>query len=292
MIWLSSSASETTRSQRAASSSAWYGDQGGIAGVGAFLAYQKVSIGQPAASEAEASCRVADSAETPRSVQALLRERAAWAHAVAGDERAAQESLDRPCSWRRRRPRPAVRCAASAQLILGGRVVTVFWGTLYARQTRSPRWKTESAFGEVRVIVDRTLERPSNDGDRGVIAEVGESLTDIDIVTGFRRDPERFTDVHDRYFRDIYRYVAGRLDVQVAEDITAETFCLAFGQRDRFDPERGSLRAWLFGIATNLVAQHRRKEARRYKALARAGADLPRSPPANATSCSSSRWPS
>ncbi len=105
-------------------------------------------------------------------------------------------------------------------------------------------------------------------------AEVGESPTDMDIVAGFRRDPERFTEVHDRYFRDIYRYVAGRLDVQVAEDIAAETFCLAFGRRDRFDPQRGSsLRAWLFGIATNLVAQHRRKEARRYKALARAGAD-------------------
>jgi RNA polymerase sigma factor (sigma-70 family) len=106
-----------------------------------------------------------------------------------------------------------------------------------------------------------------------VIAEVRESLTDIDIVAGFRRDPERFTDVHDRYFRDIYRYVAGRLDVQVAEDIAAETFCLAFGQRDRFDPQRGSLRAWLFGIATNLVAQHRRKEARRYRALARTGTE-------------------
>jgi RNA polymerase sigma-70 factor, ECF subfamily len=116
-----------------------------------------------------------------------------------------------------------------------------------------------------------TDERFSNDGARGVIAEVRE--IDRDIVAGFQRDPEQFTDVHDRYFRDIYRYVAGRLDVQVAEDIAAETFCLAFGQRDRFDPQRGSLRAWLFGIATNLVAQHRRKEARRYKALARTGAD-------------------
>ena len=106
-----------------------------------------------------------------------------------------------------------------------------------------------------------------------MIAEVGESSTDVDIADGFRRNPERFTDVHDRYFRDIYRYVAGRLDVQVAEDIAAETFCLAFGQRDRFDPQRGSLRGWLFGIATNLVAQHRRKEARRYRALARTGAD-------------------
>jgi RNA polymerase sigma factor (sigma-70 family) len=49
---------------------------------------------------------------------------------------------------------------------------------------------------------------------------------------------------------------------------------VAFGQRDRFDPGRGALRPRLFGIATNLVARHRRKEARHYRALARA-ADLP-----------------
>jgi RNA polymerase sigma factor (sigma-70 family) len=112
-------------------------------------------------------------------------------------------------------------------------------------------------------------ERHCNDQDRYVTAEVGESPTDLDIVAAFQRDPERFTDVHDRYFRDVYRYVAGRLDVQAAEDVAAETFCLAFGKRHRFDPRRGSLRGWLFGIATNLVAQHRRKEARRYRALAR-----------------------
>lgn len=106
-------------------------------------------------------------------------------------------------------------------------------------------------------------------------AELSESPTDLDIAGGFRRDPERFTDVHDRYFRDVYRYAAGRLGGQAAEDIAAETFCVAFGKRDRFDPERGSLRAWLFGIATNLVAQHRRKEARRYRALARTRGDSP-----------------
>jgi RNA polymerase sigma-70 factor (ECF subfamily) len=125
------------------------------------------------------------------------------------------------------------------------------------------------------VIVGRALERFRNEQDRYVTAEVGESPTDLDIVAGFRQDPERFTDVHDRYFRDVYRYVAGRLDAQTAEDIAAETFCLAFGKRDGFDPERGSLRAWLFGIATNLVAQHRRKEARRYRALARSAGDAP-----------------
>ena len=104
-------------------------------------------------------------------------------------------------------------------------------------------------------------------------AHLGARLTDAEIVALFRRDPERFTLVYDRYFRDIYRYAAGRLDAQEAEDIAAETFLVAFDRRDRFDPARGSLRVWLFGIATNLVARHRRKEARHYRALARAGAE-------------------
>ncbi|WP_188196973.1 RNA polymerase sigma factor [Nonomuraea sp. SYSU D8015] len=104
-------------------------------------------------------------------------------------------------------------------------------------------------------------------------ADVGECVTDAELVARYRRDPESFTAVHDRYFHDIYRYVAGRLDTQAAEDITAETFLLAFDRRDQFDPERGGLRPWLFGFATNLVARHRRKEARHYRALARLGPD-------------------
>jgi RNA polymerase sigma factor (sigma-70 family) len=105
-----------------------------------------------------------------------------------------------------------------------------------------------------------------------VTADLGGQVDDAELATRFRRDPELFTDVYDLYFRAIYRYVAARLDVQTAEDIAAETFLVAFAQRDRFDPQRGSLRPWLFGIATNLVARHRRKEARHYQALARTGA--------------------
>jgi RNA polymerase sigma factor (sigma-70 family) len=104
-----------------------------------------------------------------------------------------------------------------------------------------------------------------------LIAEVGEQVTDAELVARYRRDPDLFTTVHDRYYRDIYLYVAGRLDTQIAEDITAETFLLAFDKRDRFDPERGGLRPWLFGFATNLIARHRRKEKRHYRALARLG---------------------
>ncbi|MEV0664223.1 RNA polymerase sigma factor [Actinomadura luteofluorescens] len=102
-------------------------------------------------------------------------------------------------------------------------------------------------------------------------ADVDRQLEDAELVARFRRDPDDFTAVYDRYFRDVYRYAVGRLDVQTGEDIAAETFCVAFAQRDRFDPSRGGLRPWLFGIATNLVARHSRKEARHYKALARTG---------------------
>jgi tetratricopeptide (TPR) repeat protein len=59
------------------------------------LAYQKVSTGQPGTGEADASCRVADSSETPRIVRALLYERAAWAHAVAGEATAVDKALNR-----------------------------------------------------------------------------------------------------------------------------------------------------------------------------------------------------
>jgi RNA polymerase sigma-70 factor (ECF subfamily) len=79
-----------------------------------------------------------------------------------------------------------------------------------------------------------------------------------------RCDPEVFTEVY-CYFRAIYLYVAARLGTGPAEDIAAETFAVAFGQRDRFDPARGGVRPWLFGIATNLVARYRRAEARRYQ---------------------------
>jgi RNA polymerase sigma-70 factor (ECF subfamily) len=94
-------------------------------------------------------------------------------------------------------------------------------------------------------------------------------------LTRSLREPEHFTAIYDRHFTAVYRYVAGRLGPQAADDLAAETFLVAFRKRSAFDPRRGALRPWLFGIATNLVAQHKRDETRRYRALARAGAEPP-----------------
>ncbi|GGS72723.1 DNA-directed RNA polymerase sigma-70 factor [Planobispora rosea] len=84
-------------------------------------------------------------------------------------------------------------------------------------------------------------------------------------------DPERFGVVFDTHYEEIRRYIGRRLDLDIAEDLAAETFLIAFRRRDRFDPARGSVRPWLYGIATNLVGRHRRAELRRYRALAKAG---------------------
>jgi DNA-directed RNA polymerase specialized sigma24 family protein len=84
--------------------------------------------------------------------------------------------------------------------------------------------------------------------------------------------PAGFAGVYERFFADIHHYIAGRLGRDVADDIAADTFVIALRKYDSFDAGRGPVRAWLFGIATNLVAQHRRAEQRRYRALGRAGA--------------------
>jgi len=106
-------------------------------------------------------------------------------------------------------------------------------------------------------------------------ADLDDQVSDAELVAGFQRDPETFHAVFERYRRDIFRYAAGRLDRQAADDVTAETFLTAFRTRDRFDPERGALRPWLFGIATNMVARHRRREARHYRNLARGERESP-----------------
>lgn len=87
------------------------------------------------------------------------------------------------------------------------------------------------------------------------------------------RAPEQFADVFERHFADVHRYAARRLGETAADDIAAETFLTAFRRRDRYEPQRGPVRAWLFGIAANLIGRHRRAEVRSLRTWARAGTD-------------------
>ncbi|WP_433607385.1 RNA polymerase sigma factor [Dactylosporangium sp. CA-139114] len=87
--------------------------------------------------------------------------------------------------------------------------------------------------------------------------------TDADLIQ------DRFAEVFDRHYEHIYAYAARRLGPDLAEDVASETFLVAYDRRAGFDPARGEVRPWLYGIASNLIMRHSRAEARRYKALAR-----------------------
>ena len=104
-------------------------------------------------------------------------------------------------------------------------------------------------------------------------AEASADADDAAVIQLSRHEPEHFTVLFRRHAPHIQRYVVRRLGQDAADDIVAETFLLAFRQRDSYDQTRADARPWLYGIATNLIGRHRRTEIRLYRALARTGAD-------------------
>jgi len=63
---------------------------------------------------------------------------------------------------------------------------------------------------------------------------------------------------------DVYAYAAGLLrDRAAAEDVTAAAFERAYRKRRRYNPRRGTRRAWLFGIARNAALDELRRRRRR-----------------------------
>lgn len=103
--------------------------------------------------------------------------------------------------------------------------------------------------------------------------ETATEVDDAEVVRRSRADPECFAVLFDRYFGPLHGYAGRRLAGATGDDVAAETFLVAFRERGRFNPARGSVRAWLYGIATNLIRGHHRAEERGYRAHARVAAE-------------------
>jgi RNA polymerase sigma-70 factor (ECF subfamily) len=93
------------------------------------------------------------------------------------------------------------------------------------------------------------------------------AANDAAVIESSWREPERFAVLFDRHAPYIHRYLARRAGPQVAGDLVAETFLAAFAQRFRYDLGHPDARPWLYGIATILIGQHRRNEARQYRIM-------------------------
>jgi RNA polymerase sigma-70 factor (ECF subfamily) len=110
-----------------------------------------------------------------------------------------------------------------------------------------------------------TREPPFLSGeDAGVEIE-----SDAGVIVASLADPVRFGAIFDRHATVLHRYLVRRLGPDDADTMVGEIFRIAFEKRDTFDPQRVTARPWLYGIATNLLAKHRRREARRIRATGR-----------------------
>ncbi|WP_367134653.1 RNA polymerase sigma factor [Saccharothrix sp. HUAS TT1] len=79
-----------------------------------------------------------------------------------------------------------------------------------------------------------------------------------------------FAELFDAHARQLRGYLAGRVGDATADDLVAETFLVALRRRHSYDPGQAPVKGWLYGIATNLVREHVRREVRGRRAVLRA----------------------
>jgi RNA polymerase sigma-70 factor (ECF subfamily) len=83
------------------------------------------------------------------------------------------------------------------------------------------------------------------------------------LVEAAQRDPARFAGVYENYFELVYAYVARRVRSRhEAEDLTAEVFHKALRSLPRFKWTGAPFAAWLFKIASNMIADRAKRAAR------------------------------
>ncbi|MBE1577342.1 RNA polymerase sigma factor [Amycolatopsis roodepoortensis] len=92
-----------------------------------------------------------------------------------------------------------------------------------------------------------------------------DDLDDAELIARSVTRPDWFSAIFDRHAAHIHRYLVRRIGPTAAEDALGEAFLVAFRKRAGYDTERRDARPWLYGIATNLVAQRRREEAKELK---------------------------
>jgi RNA polymerase sigma-70 factor (ECF subfamily) len=98
---------------------------------------------------------------------------------------------------------------------------------------------------------------------------MGRALSDADVIARSLEQAERFGELFDRHHPVVHGYLRRRVGESLADDLAAEVFVRAFRGRARYRPATADARPWLLGIATKLVAGHRRAEGRALRAWER-----------------------
>jgi RNA polymerase sigma-70 factor (ECF subfamily) len=102
---------------------------------------------------------------------------------------------------------------------------------------------------------------------------MGQTISDAEAIRRSGQRPEAFEQVFERRFDAVHNFLRRRVGGDLADELAAEAFARAFAARGRFVAAHESALPWLLGIASNLIADHRRAEGRRLAALARAAGE-------------------
>jgi len=94
--------------------------------------------------------------------------------------------------------------------------------------------------------------------------------SDVTAMRASVDDPERFAAIFDRNHRVVWTYLARLAGPDIADEVSGEVFLTAFARRAQFDAERGEVRSWLYGIASNMLRTRLRSEGRARRAFVRA----------------------
>ena len=86
------------------------------------------------------------------------------------------------------------------------------------------------------------------------------------LLEAAQRDPVCFAELYENYFELVYVYVARRVRNRAeTEDLTAEVFRKALANLPRFKWTGAPFAAWLFRIASNMIADRAKRAAREGK---------------------------
>ena len=101
-------------------------------------------------------------------------------------------------------------------------------------------------------------------------------MTDAELILAARRDPDAFRQLYDRWAETLLAYFYRRtFDAEVAADLLAETFAVAYERRGKFRDVGRPGGAWLYGIAAKELAHWYRRQAVERRAIRRLGLEVP-----------------
>jgi RNA polymerase sigma-70 factor, ECF subfamily len=102
------------------------------------------------------------------------------------------------------------------------------------------------------------------------------ALSDADLILAARNDPRAFRELYDRWAEPLIAYFYRRvLDPEIAADLLAETFAIAYEKRCRFRDIGRPGGAWLYGIAGRELSRYFRRRKVELRAVERLGLQRP-----------------